>query len=480
MKKNIISGIFIALLLTIFVSACDKKDKINTSPSVKLGFSTDTVTFDTVFTSLGTITLDFRIYNPENEALKISSIKLGSGQQSVFTLNVDGEAGNQFQDIEIKGKDSLYVFVKATIDPTDENQPFVIKDSVIFETNTNLQDVKLIAWGQNAHFHNKELLQGQHIWKADKPHIVYDFVVVDDTLNSSLTVEQGAKIYMHHNAIIAVDSSASLKMMGTLEQPISVTSDRLEPFFQHIPGQWQAIWLAAGSVENEIHHTTIRNGIIGVRVDTLGNSSLPTLTLTNSVIENMQAYGLLAQGSYVNVYNSLIDNCLMNDVVLNIGGKYDFRNCTFGNGYGGNNNGMLSLIMNNYYLYEGDTLARPLEKAYFGNCIIYGNNEDEVGLSKTNLAAFEYTFDHSIVKTTWEEDNPRFINCKNEDPLFINPKEFDYHLDSIISPAVQMGSPIIIQQVPNILLYDLDGELRDIQKPDVGVYNFVEKEEDKR
>ncbi len=449
MKKHIISSIFIALLF-------------------------DTVAFDTVFTSLGTITHDFRIYNKEDQPIKITSIRLAGGAQSVFTLNVDGEPGNQFQDVEIKGNDSLYVFVKATINPTTENQPFVIKDSIVFETNTNLQDVKLIAWGQNAYFHNRELLQGQHVWTADKPHIIYDFVIVDDTLNSSLTIAPGAKVYMHHDALLAVDSSASLKIMGTLDEPVSITGDRLEPWFDDIPGQWKAIWLAAGSVENEIHHTTIRNGLIGVRVDTLGNSSLPTLTLTNSVIENMQAYGLLAQGSYVKGYNVLIDNCGMSNVVLNIGGNYDFRQCTFAKYYN-SADGLASVVMNNYYLYEGDTLPRPLENAYFGNCIIYGNNESEIAITKTSQAAFEYQFDHSIIKMDWESDDARFVSCKNEDPLFIDPQLFNYHLDTIISPAVRMGNPNVLQQNPD-LLFDLDGVSRDQQNPDVGVYNFVEKE----
>lgn len=47
--------------------------------------------------------------------------------------------------------DSLFVFVQVTVDPTGSTSPLLIKDSVIFETNGNIQDVKLTAIGQDVY-----------------------------------------------------------------------------------------------------------------------------------------------------------------------------------------------------------------------------------------------------------------------------------------------------------------------------------------
>jgi len=466
--------------ILVWTTSCQKEEVFDTSPNLKLKFSTDTVMFDTVFTTIGSVTRDLRVYNPSDKAVKINSIEVAGGESSNFEVNVDGVSGTSFDNVEIQPKDSMYVFVRVTVDPNNQNLPFVCQDSIRFRVNNNLQDVDLVAWGQNAHFHQNTLLRGPHVWQNDKPHVIYGYVVVDDTLNSSLTVEEGAQIYLHKDALLAVDSSASLKINGTRENQVTIQGDRLEDFYEDVPGQWNSIWLAAGSKENEIHHTVIRNGVIGIRVDTLGNSPQPTLTLTNSIIDNMQGYGLLAQGAHVKVRNTVFSNCGQHAVILNIGGTYDFRHCTIGNYWAGNSRQSASVVLNNFYLYQGDTIARDLNKAYFGNSIIYGDKEEELTFSRSAQASFEYQFENCLVKT--EKDfsgNANFKQCFNEEPYFREPAEYDYHLDSLISPAIDAGNLQIVQETGEYsLTRDLDGVSRiDDQKPDVGAYEFVPDED---
>jgi hypothetical protein len=477
MKQSL--GILTALVL--FFAACQKEDKIETASDFTLAFSTDTVTFDTVFTTIGSATQNFRIHNHSNKTARISQIALAGGQQSFFRLNLDGESGTQFTDVEIAPGDSLFAFVRVTIDPNDKNLPFICQDSIVFMTNQNLQDVDLIAWGQNAHFHQNVLLQGVHVWQADKPHVIYGFAIVDDTLDSRLYIEPGAQIYMHQGAVLAADSSASIKIQGTQEAPVTITNDRLEEAYKNIPGQWGYIWLAAGSLENEIHHALIKNGTIGVRVDTLGNSTQPTLLMTNSHIHNMQGYGLLAQGSKVNVRNTVISNCGLHAVVLNIGGSYDLRHCTIANFYDYGARQSPSVLLTNYYIYENDTIPRPLENAYFGNCIIDGNLDEEIGFSTTTQAAMQYTFDNCLIKTSRElEDESRFPDSFvwSDSLYYRNPAEYDYHIDSLISTAIDAGKLRIITETTDFdLRYDKDGLNRTLDgKPDLGAYEFREEQ----
>ena len=122
---------------------CTRFDDFSTNPNHRLLFSVDTLSFDTIFSTIGSTTKQFLVYNPNNEALKIESIVLASGGNSGFRFNVDGRKGESFQGIDIWKKDSLYISVEITVNPNGANQPIVIEDSMLFLTNGIKQSVLL-------------------------------------------------------------------------------------------------------------------------------------------------------------------------------------------------------------------------------------------------------------------------------------------------------------------------------------------------
>ena len=135
MKK--VSGVFIfSSLIALLLFSCHK-NPLTTDPSDKLEFSEDTVIFDTVFTTLGSTTKRLLVYNPSDKKINISSIYLAEGSASKFRLNVDGTPGISHKNIEIEGKDSLFIFVEVTLDASGLNNPFIITDSILFMTNGN-------------------------------------------------------------------------------------------------------------------------------------------------------------------------------------------------------------------------------------------------------------------------------------------------------------------------------------------------------
>ena len=145
--------LYIILLSLVFLSvSCRKEIKYSDNPSKDISLSTDTIAFDTVFTSVGSSTRVLMIYNNNSENLKINSIRLERGSNSPYSINVDGESGTLFTDKEIYANDSLYVFVKVTINPNDNNNPFFVEDRLIFNTNGNENVVHLTAYGQNANY----------------------------------------------------------------------------------------------------------------------------------------------------------------------------------------------------------------------------------------------------------------------------------------------------------------------------------------
>jgi hypothetical protein len=457
------------MLLLLLATGC-RKEKLYEEGDVQLRFSVDTLSFDTVFTSVGSATQWLKVYNPSNNRINIQRIEIAGGSQSRYVMNVDGVPGPVVEDVEIAGKDSLFIFVRVNIDPNQQNTPLIVEDVVRFNTNGNQQQVQLVAWGQDAYFYRKAVLQGDWIWENDKPHVIYDWIIVDSA--SSLTIKEGTQVYLHAYSVLAVNVAGTLIVSGSIDEPVHFQGDRLEAAYQDVPGQWGRIWLSPGSVNNVIDYAIIENGQVGIQADTMGNSPNPTLLLRNSIIRNMSVAGLLLQGSKAEVSNSLITDCGEFAVLLNIGGEYDFRHCTIGNYYNFGVRQTPSLVLNNYYLFEGDTIARDLGDVYFGNCIIWGRNQEEMLFDRTPRAAFNYVFDHCLFRTEMPANDPAsFLNCmKNQDPLFVDPNEGDFRL-SLASPAIDAGSSAIASGIP----VDLFGNSR-LPDPDLGAIEYQEED----
>lgn len=473
MKDALKYFFFPVLLLLLF--AC-RKDVPITDSSAKLEFSQDTLIFDTVFTTIGSTTEWLRVYNPHNRAIIISNIYLAGGNSSNFRMNVDGIPTFSEQEIEIKAKDSIFIFVEVTVDPNGANNPLIIKDSIIFETNGNIQDVDLVAWGQDAYFYPNAQICNITL-KNDKPHVFYGYGYVDTLC--TLTIEAGTQVYFHKNSGLVVLKEASLIINGTKDDPVVLQGDRLEFSYSEIPGQWGhpylgGIWLSSTSKDNVIDYAIIKNGNIGLQVDSFFNAN-PTLTLTNTIITNMSGVALLAQGSDVLAENCVFANCGQYVVALVTGGRsYQFTHCTFANYWTYATRQTPLLLLNNYYEDANkNIILRDLQNTYFGNCIIYGNltEGEEIGLDENTGAAFDYQFDYCLMRNEQDISGSGFNNIvKNalNSPVFNEPAENDYHLVDQ-SAAIDKGNITVM----GTLTIDLDGNNRDADAaPDLGAYEY--------
>ena len=65
------------------------------SADVQLEFSVDTLMFDTIFTTVGSTTQRLKVYNPYQENVLISRIRLAGGDFSNFRLNINGQMENE-------------------------------------------------------------------------------------------------------------------------------------------------------------------------------------------------------------------------------------------------------------------------------------------------------------------------------------------------------------------------------------------------
>ncbi len=446
--KKAFSYIAIALALLVLVN-CNPERSYILDNDATLTFSSDTVLFDTVFTTVGTATRVFMAYNPHNRFIKIDDINLAGGNQSPFRLNVDGAPGIDFTDYEIAPGDSMYIFVEATLDPNNMNNILRIQDSIVFSVNGNIQDVDLVAWGQDVHMIKDSILDYSTTWVADKPYLIINYLAVD-TLQT-LTIEEGVEIYMHRDAFFYV--LGTLQIQGSLDNPVIIQGDRLEPEYQDQPGyggQWYGIYFAPGSMDNIVDHAVIWNGTIGLQSDSTVTPDRPALIVSNTEINRMSYSGIVGLGSSIEAYNTVVGDCGNSSVLLLLEGNYSFNHCTLANFWPDwqSKRKRAALRIENY-IYGVDSSGtvfvaahRDMEKASFTNSIIYGSRKNEITVSQHPDNEMNYYFDYVLTRLDREEYDyfadgkfNHIINDKN--PSFVSEPE-SYELDSI-SPAINAG-----------------------------------------
>jgi hypothetical protein len=466
-KVSRFSLIPLVILSLITVSSCKKKDKIDSSPALKLTFSSDTVFFDTVFTTVGSVTQRLMVHNNNTGKVMVSSIRLGGGSNSVFSLNIDGTPGPSVNDVEIAGNDSIFIFVRVTLNPNNQNNPLVITDSIMFSTNGNLQKVALVAWGQDAYFYKQKKLNGNVTWDSIKPHVIYGYLRVDT--GASLTIMPGTKLYFHKSAYLAVSHLSTLVVNGNLDHPVRFLGDRLDPFYRDLPGQWDGIYLERGTQNNDINYAIIKNGNFGISVDDSAvNPQSAVLRVTNSIIQNMIGNDIYAYATNVYSENCVLGDCGSAALALDFGGSYDFRQLTIGNYWSSSIRLDSALFLSNFSFDGlGHKITNPLNNAFFANVIVYGALDDELSFRKDASAAFNFKFENCLLKTHKNTGDPAYYtSCiVNQDPGFVNVSTYDYQIDSI-SPAIGKGNPFFGVPV------DIKGRSR-IPDYDIGAYQHV-------
>ena len=267
----------------------------------------------------------------------------------------------------------------------------------------------------------------------------------------------------------------TLNASGTTSNPVVFQSLRTQERYADIPGQWGKIWFWAGSKDNKLDNTVVKNATIGIVADTCVNDN-HTLELKNTRIENCSSYGLYARGADIYGENVLVQNIGSYAVALTIGGSYEFIGCTFANywSYSSTRNDAVLLLNDWYEAADGTVQYRRINKCDFHNTVIYGSlfdNEVELDLSETLNSS--YTFDHCLIKSSILNNNGRnIVSCIfNKDPQFEDVSLGDLH-PSESSPLIKNGNGIYNSVVP----YDIYGIYRS-DPPCIGAVEYVRKAE---
>ncbi len=507
----------LALFTCLILWSSCRNDFESVPSSGNLEFSRDTVYLDTVFTNIGSSTYNLKVYNRSDEDINIPGLRLGEGDDSSYRLNVDGLPGKVFNDIQILANDSIFIFIETTLDINNlpgSGTDFLYTDQILFEGGGSQQKVELVTLVQDAVFlfpadlgngvfetlnigmdpdGEPILIEGfilddtELTFTNEKPYVIYGYAAVAP--GKTLTINPGARVHFHASSGILVANTASIQAVGApstdpelLENEIIFEGDRLEPDFSYIPGQWGALWLTQGSTNNVFKYATIKNSVVGILME--GNDGNETLRLENVQIYNNANVGLLARTGNVYGENVVIDNSGQASLALSLGGTYTFNHSTFGN-YWTNSFRSFPAVQIDNYLQISDTevLAADLVQANFNNCIIYGNELRELGLSRIDdtSIAFNFNFTNSLIRfddpngdfaddPLYDFENTSLFNqiIRNVDPVFQNTNLNNFNIETGTSGADGIGLPGVLPP------FDLNNAARSVSAPDAGAYESIE------
>jgi hypothetical protein len=468
------------LLVTCYLilNSC-QKESLDSSSQRILIFSTDTLSFDTVFQSLGSATRSFRIFNPTSNAIFISKSSLNRGLSSQFRYNIDGLSGGAAQNIKILPNDSLWVFAEVTVNPN--TSPLLVLDSLIIESNRGKQYIILRAFGQNAYFHQGEIINGNTTWANDKPHIILEKTTINGTIpgvliqsTGTLNIQDGAKLHFSNNAGIVVQGT--LKSNGTKTNQVVMRGLRLERDFIHAAGQWLGILIERNSKNNLLEFTTLDESAFGVWLGFQSTTNFAAMTdatraeilIKNSTIKNAYYWAIRSLNNKILAENSQFFTSTDYLFQLMLGGDYQFRNCTVFNIQ--SKDQKANMVLSNQFYDEKTrlTFKNKLENTLFENCIFNSNTDEAIILDMDAMTSSNYNFKNCNYNSKSNLTDAKFSNCRlNENPQFESTVIDKENL------KLKSSSPCIDKGLSNSLTIDILGNPRpNGASVDIGAYEF--------
>jgi len=465
----------VVAMLAFLSTSCEDNDSFSASTANLLTFSADTVSMDTVFSTVPSAAKSFWVHNNSGDGIRCTSVALEQGSKSGFRVNVDGTylssaAGYATSGVELRKGDSLRVFVEITSKTNGADTPQLVEDNLTFTLESGVkQRVNLNAYSWDATKMSGVTFLTDTTLSGTKPIVVYDSLVVAE--GATLTLAAGTTLYFHSGAGLSVHGR--LRALGEAGNDVVLRGDRLDYMFDYLPydlmsGQWNGITFHATSFENELNYTDIHSTFNGIVCDS-SDVNTTKLTLSNVTVHNCQGYGLLAENCKLSLENCQLTNAMSGSVYV-LGGDVTMNFCTLAQFYPFDSSRGAALNFRS-------TEATPLIRMDFINGIVTGFDDDQVmGSRDKDSTTFNYRFISSILRTPEVTDTVHMqdIQYENtEDTAAVqgakhfvlvnhNTQHYDFHL-SEQSTAINRGN------TGWSLATDRDGNARD-SLPDLGCF----------
>ena len=414
--KHIHYYIILPLLFSL-MAACSDYESFSDSPGLRLTFSTDTVAFDTIISTIPSSTKTLYAYNRNSDGLRISTIQLEKGETSYFRVNVNGRylVDGIWNDFEVLGDDSLIIRVEMTPPETHSTEPLYFTDRLHFLLENGQQQTVLLSGGSlDAYIQKGMNIESDMTLLTDKPYVIYDSLSVQK--GATLTLLAGTTLMFHDKAALRV--YGRLDVQGTIEQPVVLRGDRMDHMFDYLrydntPSRWEGVIIDAGSFGNTFTHCDLHSACFGILYEdsllAAVDENKPAFTLDGCVIHNIGGDGLHVTHGCCRVVNTQISNTQGNTVHLD-GGAYSFIYSTIAQFYPftGREGVALHLVSS----ADGEEYGL-LRKAEFVNCVITGYGNDQLMGENIDLEdpSCRILFHHCFINTPEVEGDDHFVDC---------------------------------------------------------------------
>lgn len=433
--SNMIRRLFFFLFtIAALLTACSDNDSFSTAVGNRLTIAEDTIRFDTLFSTVPSVTQAFWIHNHSGDGIRIATARLERGSQSGYRVNVDGTYLNPVgTDFEVRKGDSLLVFVEVTTRENHADEPQLVEDNLLLTLESGVvQSINLRTYSWDALKIADLVVRRDTAIESSRPIIVY---------GDGIKVEQGARLKLRNTTFYFHDQ-AGIEAQGVLHADSCVfRGDRLDRMFDYlpydrVPGQWEGITLSDHDGENRLTNCEIRNAVDALVCDST------KLVITNSIIHNSNGPGLQACNSVLTVSYCQFSNTL-GDCLLLEGCQAQIDHCTLAQFYpfSADHGAALSFATTQQPMvlscthtlitgYDGDVLMGQIHtddpvvcEYHFADCILRTDSVDDAE-----------RFERIIWETPKDSvQGTKHFKTVDEDNLY-----YDFSIDSI-SPAFQRG-----------------------------------------
>lgn len=418
------------LALLTFGVACTDKPTFVEYPN-DLGYSSDSVHFDSVFVGRTSPTRVLSIHNRTEQSVSIPRIGLLKGGASPYVALIDGEPGPSVEGLHIESHDSLLVFIRFRTDIALNDTVSPCTDSLLVEAVSGTKYIPLTAWTLNAKVLDLEEISSDLTIDGPPARVLKRSLRVAEGV--TLTLRNGAALYFPPRARLEV--CGTLRLEGQAGHLVLLAPDRLDQYYRTQHGLWGGVTVRPKTGRLEMRHAIIRNAATALTVQ---DYAYPPLRIEHSQLLYYALDGLALTNSTAEVAYSIIAQGARNAIRLR-------------NSHAKVTQSTLYAVLPDMQTRRGPLLSIERPNRAEGNslavqnCVLWGDREQEIEMTQLDYESQEIVFAHSLVKVaaqdTLKQGMWRIIRITQ--PELVAPRAGKFGLKKS-SPARGLGSATAI------------------------------------
>ncbi len=314
------------LAATIAIVGCERD--FSSLPGARdLVFSSDTLSFDTIYSGIVPPTAKLTLRNVGDADVTIGRIRLEGGDASCFGVNIGGRPLSNVSDVRLAHGDSLYIFASVRRpEPRGGRTLTKLTDRIVVESGANVWEAVLDASVLNV-CRVGGVVESDAEWLCDSvPYLLSDTLRVASS--ARLVVGPGVEVLMSRAG--AVEVLGSLVVAGAPDRRVMFRPMRQDGFYEGIPGQWGGV-LVRGGGSASLNYADVACPTSGVVADSASSvtadglwvrdalrsavcSRCADVSLSNALLTNSGAATLDVAGGSVRLLHVTIANYHVWDV----------------------------------------------------------------------------------------------------------------------------------------------------------------------